>query len=554
MRKNTKWYVVFFALVFLFSTMSFAVTMGKKKVKCPVCETVNTFTTVYSWGSYVYEDFPLQLVNWPATLSFPHYICKNCKYAALSDDFDELPKEEIEKVRKVLKQVAFDETFEDYENVPISKRLEIAEKVYSVLDRDDYFRSWFYRVMGYHYELEKQEKKAEEARKKALSITTGMLEKKQNEGERKWLLLTSGAMKFFLNDNGGALHDFKNALKLRIMDKEQDKYCSAFITEYIKTVLEAEKERYTFSWYYEMGNVYSIKIFRLRPVGLIYSLLAGFLVLLVPLLMVGGIRQLSGIAGKSMFSEHITLFLLVIFMFSGIYFFLKVFVLSFSIEPAFLIALTWWMASAIFRRIVRRKKSGNKGLTAYLKDFTGTGAWKITRVLMFCLPFIMTLALALNDSPDAALQAFKLMGKRFEKFFDVGWEIIITSIGVWFIGFVGIFILYQIVKVLFGRKKNSVFPDYIFNALTLGLIFWGSTLFLGTYGIQFPVQTILLIGCVWLLCTIVFEFAIVRRSKRSGNRMIELKNLFKTRLWFMVRIIIFAAPFIAGLYLGRISF
>jgi hypothetical protein len=84
-----------------------------------------------------------------------------------------------------------------------------------VLQKHNDFWLQFYRVKGYHYAAEKDQAKADEARKKALDRATRMLNEKDQATPKKELWLISGAMKHFLGDDKGALDDLNTALKTK---------------------------------------------------------------------------------------------------------------------------------------------------------------------------------------------------------------------------------------------------------------------------------------------------------------------------------------------------
>jgi len=138
-------------------------------------------------------------------------------------DYKDLDKNKIPVVTKLLQDVTIKETYKDYAQIPMSLRLEIAEKVYGVLDKNDGFWCWFYRIKGYHYAGEKNSSKADESRKKALEIAQRMLNEKKFAISEKELWVISGAMKHFLKDDEGANTDFSRALKTKFQMKELDK-------------------------------------------------------------------------------------------------------------------------------------------------------------------------------------------------------------------------------------------------------------------------------------------------------------------------------------------
>jgi hypothetical protein len=242
--------IVFLLIWLLFPGESEAVTLFKAKTVCPVCATENEFFALGSYGSYVYKQYPLQLVDWPVTQSFPLYMCKNCKYTAFMWDFKKLPEEKRPDVRQILDSITFNKSFKDYNELPVSTRLEVAEKVYSVWEKDDRFWCWFYRIMGYHYEKEGDTQKAFSARMEALWYVEKMLAGAENKGIQKELLLISGAIKHFLKDDEGAIADFKKALKLTFHTKKYpeekikkaDEYFTNFLQHYINHLQEGSKK------------------------------------------------------------------------------------------------------------------------------------------------------------------------------------------------------------------------------------------------------------------------------------------------------------------------
>jgi hypothetical protein len=133
----------------------------------------------------------------------------------------------------------------------MSERLEVAEKVYAVLQKDDDFWLQFHRVKGYHYAAEKNQTKADEARKKALDLAARMLNEKDQASPKKELWLISGAMKHFLGDDKGAVDDLNTALKTKYEDKQLDKEkndngeanLSALVKEYIEKIHSPQKPR-----------------------------------------------------------------------------------------------------------------------------------------------------------------------------------------------------------------------------------------------------------------------------------------------------------------------
>ena len=199
----------------------FAITWFPKEFTCPIDNQKNTFQIIGSYGSYIYS-YPskYQWLFFPLTDSPTFYLCKKCHLATYMWDFDELPKDKLPEIRKVLNGVTVSKNFKEYNEIPVTERLEIMEKVYSVLNKGDIWWERFYRVKGYHYGEEGNAAKAAEARKKSLELIQKELNNAESESPKKMLLYTSAAMKHFLNDDKGALEDLQKALETKYEEKD----------------------------------------------------------------------------------------------------------------------------------------------------------------------------------------------------------------------------------------------------------------------------------------------------------------------------------------------
>jgi hypothetical protein len=257
-RKFLKCLLVVTLVCMLSAASAVAITWFRKEIECPICKTKNTFFVVGSYGSYIYQDeSKFQFVFWPHTASRSFYSCKQCRLTALMGDFEQTPKDKHTEILKQLEGVKFelredkesklvDEYYKSavYLKIPVSQRLLAAQKVYEVVGRGDEFWCHFYRVLGYHFEAEKQQKEADDSRRKALALAEKMLADKANAEKRKELLLISGAMRHFLKDDSGALKDFNEALPLKYWDQalkkenneNYDTYLSDLLRQYVKMI------------------------------------------------------------------------------------------------------------------------------------------------------------------------------------------------------------------------------------------------------------------------------------------------------------------------------
>jgi uncharacterized protein (DUF2225 family) len=240
------------ALAFGSNARAAAVTTWfPQEFTCPVCKTKNKFFVVGSYGSYIYQwPSKFELVFWPLTDSPTVYACKQCHVATFMWDFEGLPKEKHEELRKRLagfkleyaRPAAEYDEGADYLRIPSTQRLLAAEQTYQVLGRDDEFWCQFYRTLGHHYEEEKKQAQADEARRKALAIAERMLADKARAGERKELLYITGAMRHFLKDDPGALKDFREAAGLKyeskLMGAEKSKNYDEYLSDLLRQYFE----------------------------------------------------------------------------------------------------------------------------------------------------------------------------------------------------------------------------------------------------------------------------------------------------------------------------
>lgn len=175
-----------------------------------------------SYGSYIYS-YPskYQGLFFPQTDGPTYYICRKCHLATYMWDFDDLPKEKLPELRTALARVKVSKAFAKYTELSVTERLEIMEKVYAVLGRDNGWWENFYRVKGYHYGKEGNAQKAAEARRKSLQLLTNDLNDPKYSGPRKLALYLSGAMKHFVGDDAGAIADFERARKTVYVNKDE---------------------------------------------------------------------------------------------------------------------------------------------------------------------------------------------------------------------------------------------------------------------------------------------------------------------------------------------
>ena len=203
------------ATLFLFANAS-ATTWFPEEFTCPIDNEKNTFMVIGSYGSYIYWwPSKYQWIFWPRTDSPTFYLCKKCHLATYMWDFDKIPKDKIPELKKILEGVKVSKAFKEYQEISVTERLSIMEKVYTVLETDDDWWSVFYRTQGYHYAASGDKEKAAAVRRKSLELTEKQLKDDKNKIPKKLLYYISAAMKHYLNDDKGALADLQKGIETK---------------------------------------------------------------------------------------------------------------------------------------------------------------------------------------------------------------------------------------------------------------------------------------------------------------------------------------------------
>lgn len=230
----------------------FATTWFPQEFTCPNCKTKNTFNVIGSYGTYIYAwPSKYQSIYWPVTDENVLYSCKKCYLSVFMWDFDDLPKDKLLDIQKQLVGVKIEGTYKSYSQIPMSRRLEVAEKIYAVLGMEDEFWCRFYRIKGYHFEAEKNQQKADEARTKALELANKMLKDPKNKEPQKQLLFITGAMKHFLRDDDGAIAELQKVLATKYTNPQLDaeknnngeRNLNELAKEYIDKIKSPQKPR-----------------------------------------------------------------------------------------------------------------------------------------------------------------------------------------------------------------------------------------------------------------------------------------------------------------------
>ncbi len=248
---NVRRLLSLFFVIAIFTSSTLATTWFPKEFTCPIDNEKNTFQVIGSYGSYIYSwPSKYQWLFWPNTESNTFYSCKKCHLTTFMWDFDKLPKDKLAAIKKALEGVKVSKPFKEYNELPVTERLEIAEKVYAVLDKDDEWWENFYRIKGYHYGKMGNEAAAAAERQRSLAIITKNIADPKNTAPKKLLLYISASMKHFLGEDAAAIADLETALKTKYASKDEkpgeadnaEKSLNERITDYI-TRIKSEKDK-----------------------------------------------------------------------------------------------------------------------------------------------------------------------------------------------------------------------------------------------------------------------------------------------------------------------
>lgn len=184
----------------------------KEKVKCPICNTENTFYVPGKYKPTLNDEVLFQYVLFPFTDYHSVFSCHKCKYTAFMEDFfnvDTISKNKISQISYTGFALG---KIKNYLNINITERLMMAELTYQNLNKDDEFWCMFYRICAYHFEREDFSSDAQEYRKKALELSLKMLHNPYySEGREKEFMFIAGSMYDKLGDKDSAYFYIREA-------------------------------------------------------------------------------------------------------------------------------------------------------------------------------------------------------------------------------------------------------------------------------------------------------------------------------------------------------
>lgn len=235
--------ILILSILFSISIASNATTWFPAEHTCPICEHKDDYEEIGSYGSYIYQwESKYQYIYWPLTDSPTVYSCIKCHFSTYMWDFDSVPENKVDTLKGYLNTVEINKKYKDYMDIPMTTRLEIAEGVYEILERDNEFWCQFYRLLGLHYDSSNKAKKAKESRLKALEIARNMLTDSLYTGQEKENYYIIAAMHNFTEQPDSALFYLEKASLLTYENKNIGEESAEGLDEYLSDLIIQYKE------------------------------------------------------------------------------------------------------------------------------------------------------------------------------------------------------------------------------------------------------------------------------------------------------------------------
>ncbi len=126
-------------------------------------------------------------------------------------------------------------------------------------------------------------------------------------------------------------------------------------------------------------------------------------------------------------------------------------------------------------------------------------------------------------------------------------KFLIITFGTWF--------LFMILAIINAILREGLFTSFLpelrahqLSTITLMILFFiGTYLILRYSEIQLSDQQAIIMGCIWIIMTILFEFVAGHYLfGNSWDKLIADYNIFKGRIWIFIPITTFISPYLAN--------
>ena len=134
----------------------------------------------------------------------------------------------------------------------------------------------------------------------------------------------------------------------------------------------------------------------------------------------------------------------------------------------------------------------------------------------------------------------------------MGARILLYALGVWFI-LVMVAILNGACRNAFISPRVGEYAGHVISTIIfICVILVATYLFLSLIRIDYSVTDLLLIGTLWLVMTVLFEFIFGHYVVgHPWSTLLADYNILQGRVWVLVLIASFTAPLLVGLMLKR---
>jgi len=131
-------------------------------------------------------------------------------------------------------------------------------------------------------------------------------------------------------------------------------------------------------------------------------------------------------------------------------------------------------------------------------------------------------------------------------------RILLYALGVWFI-LVIVAILNGVCRNAFISPKVGEYAGHVISTIIFICIILAATyLFLSMLRIDYTVIDLLLVGTLWLVLTVLFEFVFGHYVVgHSWDKLLADYNILQGRVWVLVLLTEFISPLLFGLMLRR---
>lgn len=128
-----------------------------------------------------------------------------------------------------------------------------------------------------------------------------------------------------------------------------------------------------------------------------------------------------------------------------------------------------------------------------------------------------------------------------------------------FLAPLGVWVVMAVLAVLNGGFREVVliprigeYPGHVLSTLVLaGAILVVSSLYFASTSIAFARAELLLIGALWVVLTVGFEFVVGYAEGTPVSTTVAQYDVLSGQVWILVPITLFLAPPVFGWYLGR---